>query len=191
MKKRTCTIAALAFSIITCVMLMRHENVFGPRPIAPGLDRQSRIVGASVLADQPDAERRRQIIDAYGKLPLAFEVNRGQVDPRVKFTSRGHGYSLFLSSTEAVLSVQRPSLSRETRKFPDLQPFPKTQEAPNIVRMRILGANERSNVSGAEELSAVLMWTPSSTVSWNVRVAPVLATVGAVNPDAPQSDQKG
>lgn len=30
MKKLTCTVAALAFSIITCLMSMRHENVFGP-----------------------------------------------------------------------------------------------------------------------------------------------------------------
>src|SRR5262249_5739455 len=44
---------------------------------------------------------------AYGKLPLHFEVNHGQTDERVDFLSRGHGYTLFLTSSEAVLSLQR------------------------------------------------------------------------------------
>lgn len=36
----------------------------------------------------------------------AFEPNRGQADPRVEFLARGRGYSLFLTKTEAVLSLQ-------------------------------------------------------------------------------------
>src|SRR6185369_11229592 len=39
----------------------------------------------------------------YGKLPMSFEANKGQTDQRVRFLSRGSGYSLFLTSTEAVL----------------------------------------------------------------------------------------
>ena len=41
----------------------------------------------------------------YGKLPLAFEANHGQSDPSVKFLSRGSGYSLFLTDSEAVLAL--------------------------------------------------------------------------------------
>ncbi|MEJ7894508.1 MAG: hypothetical protein WKF94_17895, partial [Solirubrobacteraceae bacterium] len=37
-----------------------------------------------------------------GKLPLAFTPNRGQSDRRVRFMSRGAGYSLFLTAGEAV-----------------------------------------------------------------------------------------
>ena len=33
-------------------------------------------------------------------LPMFFEANQGQTDPRVKFLSRGHGYSLFLTANE-------------------------------------------------------------------------------------------
>ncbi|MCL5671311.1 MAG: hypothetical protein M1423_08465, partial [Acidobacteria bacterium] len=39
----------------------------------------------------------------YNKLPLSFEVNRGQTDSRVKFLSRGQGYTLFLTGRDAVL----------------------------------------------------------------------------------------
>lgn len=43
-----------------------------------------------------------QVVAAYGKLPLSFEVNQGQADPQVRFLSRGQGYSLFLTPTEIV-----------------------------------------------------------------------------------------
>ena len=42
---------------------------------------------------------------SYGNLPLSFEVNIGQADKSVKFITRGNGYWLFLTSTEAVLSL--------------------------------------------------------------------------------------
>jgi len=44
--------------------------------------------------------------DAYGKLPLSFEANRGQADGRVMFLSRGSGYSLFLTATEAIFRLR-------------------------------------------------------------------------------------
>src|SRR5437667_4723399 len=46
-----------------------------------------------------------QISEAYGKLPLSFEANQGQTDSQVKYLSRGNGYSLFLTSNEAVLAL--------------------------------------------------------------------------------------
>ena len=44
-----------------------------------------------------------RVSQAYGQLPLSFEVNQGQVDDQVKFLARGSGYELFLTATEAVL----------------------------------------------------------------------------------------
>src|ERR1700750_3095135 len=43
----------------------------------------------------------------YGRLPLSFEANQGQTDSRVKFLSRGQGYSLFLTQKEAVLALKK------------------------------------------------------------------------------------
>src|SRR5208283_2837952 len=66
-------------------------------------------------AAAPPSVRMR---NAYGGLPLSFEENRGQTDPRVKFLARGGGYALFLTSTEAVLKLRAPSLSQSTRNHP-------------------------------------------------------------------------
>ena len=55
---------------------------------------------------RPSQARQAQLLTAYGKLPLSFEANRGQSDTRVKFLARGNGYALFLTPTEAVLSLR-------------------------------------------------------------------------------------
>ena len=41
------------------------------------------------------------------QIPLHFEPNQGQTDPAVQFLARGPGYGLFLTPTEAVLSLHR------------------------------------------------------------------------------------
>ncbi len=46
--------------------------------------------------------------EGFGELPLSFEINKGQTDQAVKFLSHGPGYDLFLTATEAVLSLQKP-----------------------------------------------------------------------------------
>ena len=50
-------------------------------------------------------EARARALDAYGKLPMRFEVNQGQFDARVKFAARGAGYALMLTGDEAVLTL--------------------------------------------------------------------------------------
>ena len=42
----------------------------------------------------------------YGKIPLSFEPNQGQLDSRVSFLARGLGYALFLTPQEAVLELK-------------------------------------------------------------------------------------
>ena len=48
-----------------------------------------------------------QILQAYGQIPLSFEVNQGQTAAQVDFLSQGSGYTLFLTPTETVLSLQK------------------------------------------------------------------------------------
>jgi len=43
---------------------------------------------------------------AYGHLPLSFEANQGQTDSHVQFLTRGRGHQLFLTPSEAVLTLR-------------------------------------------------------------------------------------
>lgn len=56
------------------------------------------------LTSSQDSARSAEF---YGQLPLSFEINQGQSDKTVKFLSRGQGYTLFLTSTEAVLALRK------------------------------------------------------------------------------------
>ena len=55
--------------------------------------------------------KRKTVAQALKRQPLLFEQNLGQTDPDVLFLARGRGYQLFLTASEAVLSLQavRPS----------------------------------------------------------------------------------
>jgi hypothetical protein len=48
-----------------------------------------------------------QIRQAYGQIPMSFEANVGQTDPRVRYLARGSGYTLFLTGDGAVLNLRQ------------------------------------------------------------------------------------
>jgi hypothetical protein len=87
---------------------------------------------------------KNRLSQAYGKLPLSFQANRGQTDSRVDFIARGSGYSLFLSPSEAVLSLS-PSVKKE-RSSTD------STRKPAVVRMTLVDANPNARVAATEAL---------------------------------------
>lgn len=113
---------------------------------------------ATVSAQNPQTqvspELRQQVAENYGKLPLSFEANRGQSDKQVKFLSRGHGYTLFLTGNEAVLSLHRSGRTLgDTRSLAmSASAFQKSgEEKSAVLRMKLVGANSSAVVSGAGE----------------------------------------
>ena len=82
------------------------------------------------------AEVKMTVSENYGKLPLSFEPNMGQSAKAVKFLSRGNGYTVFLTATEAVFSL-RPVPDAATRA---------------VLRMKLAGANQDSPVEGQQPL---------------------------------------
>ncbi|HET6979471.1 MAG TPA: SBBP repeat-containing protein [Pyrinomonadaceae bacterium] len=72
----------------------------------------------------------------YAKLPLRFEANVGQSAKSVKYLTRGSGYTVFLTSSEAVFS-----LNSKTKK-----------SSRSVLRMKMIGANQTAKVEGREPL---------------------------------------
>lgn len=77
---------------------------------------------------------KEDLVPNYGSLPLHFEQNSGQTAAAVKYLSRGAGYSVFLTSNEAVLALQKPTKNRR----------PKT----DVLRMEFAGANNAPEIAG-------------------------------------------
>src|SRR5262249_14181008 len=102
----------------------------------------------------------QKVVQEYGKLPLSFEANQGQTDPKVKFLSRGPGYQLFLLPDEAVLTLQQPGKlkpARNRKKFGDFRGLlleRSEREAGPIetIRMSLLGAAKDAALTGVDEM---------------------------------------
>ena len=119
------------------------------------------FLGESMPAEiRKDAKPR--VLAAYGNLPLSFEANKGQTDSQVKFLSRGRAYTLFLTSTEAVLSLRKGSAEPEgevprlvnDRGGTGVSPVASRSRLPDpaVLRMKLLGANPEARVTGLEKL---------------------------------------
>ena len=66
-------------------------------------------------ANKPPVEQPAAQRNAFGSLPLSFEVNQGQTDGRVRFLARGHGYALFLTDDSAVFSFSETKTTLQMR----------------------------------------------------------------------------
>ncbi|MGJ0428368.1 SBBP repeat-containing protein [Methylobacter sp.] len=87
----------------------------------------------------------------YGKLPLSFEINQGQTDAQVKFLARGQGYTLFLTPTEAVLSLKKPQ-ARTKASPTSVKPSFVSETNGAMLRMQLIGANPSARILGKEAL---------------------------------------
>lgn len=128
--------------------------VFGPACFSDVSAAPIFAVPGSTATTKASFAPRRQPT-AYGELPLAFEINQGQTAKAVKFISRGSGGSLFLTPTEAVLSLVMP---QKRQKAQSANPSHATQVTvatkpvqPAVLRMKLLGANPQPRMMGLEE----------------------------------------
>ena len=104
-----------------------------------------------------------QILQAYGQIPLSFEVNQGQTADEVDFLSQGSGYTLFLTPSETVLSLQKAAPAAGDGA-----------EAPDsvVLRSRFVGANPQPQVVGLDPLAGTSNYFVGSDPSqWHTDIA--------------------
>ncbi len=127
--------AVALFALVTCNMSAQSET-------------------ASAKTMSP--AERTHVVEGYGKLPLSFEANQGQTDAQVKFLSRGDGYSLSLTASEAVLSLPGRTcngpLQTNALKTKLAMSGPCTAIPSSTVRLSLLGSNREAEIAGQDEL---------------------------------------
>src|SRR2546427_806322 len=98
-------------------------------------------------------DRKVAVQEAYGKLPLSFQANQGQTDRQVKFLSRGSGYTLFLTPTDAVLALKqgKPEAKVEAQKEAVTTSNSEPRTSNTVLRMRLVGANPKPKMVGLDE----------------------------------------
>ena len=164
MKKGFGIILSIAVLIATCQLVLhdwRYASADATVHVAPNRANAN----ASGLS-KPAPSTQRSILKGYGEFPLAFEKNEGQTDSRVKFLSRGAGYTLFLTGNEAVLSLpakRKPNDKRPRTGGGDQgqqslvgRQVPindsEKQTSGSILRMKLVRATPHATVSGVDEL---------------------------------------
>lgn len=127
------------------------------------------------------------MLTAVGKIPMSFEVNRGQTDKKVEFLSRGAGYTLFLTHDAAVLALPVPATkaSRHQDAASETHPLPyvgsnKRFDAPSqrgtraeeVLTMRVAGANPRAHAVGlGQQVARTNYYIGNDPSQWHTRVA--------------------
>lgn len=117
-------LAVLLFSLIIPTQPRVSANI-NPVEVSPG----------SYMPPSPARTR-------FGNTPLLFEANKGQMDEDAKFVSRGKGYTVYLSGSEAVFSLKVPSdgSRKEGRAAKS-----------DVLRMKFAGANTKPVITGETE----------------------------------------
>jgi Abnormal spindle-like microcephaly-assoc'd, ASPM-SPD-2-Hydin/Beta-propeller repeat len=97
---------------------------------------------------------RARLAEQYGKLPLTFEANQGQTDPRVKFIARGGGYTLLLTADEAVLKLHGAGHGSHSGHRGASEQDPTAPVVPPaVLRMKLVGAHASPEIFGFDELA--------------------------------------
>ncbi len=124
----------------------------------------------SPAQNQPDAATKARVLQAYAKLPLSFEANQGQTNKQVKFLARGNGYSVFLTPTEAVLTLRQTQKLSIAKQQPAVKLTGKTQTS--VLRLQLVSSNPTAQVKGLTQLPGKSNYlTGKDSSKWHTDIA--------------------
>lgn len=166
MKRQRAALATASICLVlAAVLLVQYGKPFASSSLRKEAKKETVTAMSSgkQAPSRSQAASRHKIVESYGRLPLSFEANRGQVDSQVKFLSRGNGSTIFLTSTEAVLALRngaaQPSDAsrplhgqRETSVGRKMAPQLPGLRRPLVLRMKLVGANPEAQIAGSEPL---------------------------------------
>jgi hypothetical protein len=124
--------------------------VVGAVPLCRGASQPASPEDPAKAIPVLTAGERAHIKQNFGALPVSFEPNLGQADPQVKFLSRRHGYTLFLTSSEAVMAFRAGSPGASAK--PGQKAVPPSTASIAVLRMQLVGAKPEPELIGDGEL---------------------------------------
>lgn len=156
--------SSFAFLIVfVLVSAVKFSNA--PRHVK-AVDRvQSQTTKTSMKTNHAEQQNMLRMEASYRNLPLSFEPNRGQTDPRVKFLSRAGSRTLWLTKDEAVLAVGGTSLG-STRAAKPPNRSHDHQVARSILCLKFVGANARPEIVGENKQPGIVSYFTAKPNPW-------------------------
>lgn len=94
----------------------------------------------------------QKLLENFGKIPLSFEANEGQISKEIRFASRGSNYNLLLTPNNAVLNlspaVKNKDIKSGKSKIKDFS----QKDFPQTIKLNFINSNTTPNVIGLEKL---------------------------------------
>ena len=111
------------------------------------------LTNGKIPAAQIDVSQKNMLQKSYGKLPLYFMRNDGQVDGKVRFYERGSGHATYFTKEGVSLSLSNGRTPAADHVRPKGRKAVAGKEEARTVRLIPLNAN-RSPEIVAEEMQA-------------------------------------
>jgi hypothetical protein len=132
-----------------------QQNITGQQPFLPD-NTTNTNKNTEVRIQNPEGKNinRSKIEDVYGKIPLYFIQNNGQLNDTVKFYERGNGRSTFFTNEGVYLLLTKENDSKVQRfngsKIKSVETSIKDHE-PQLIKLSPLDSNKSPEIV-AEEL---------------------------------------
>jgi len=118
------------------------------------------LATTAARAEAPESDPVRshgaapRIHQSFGRLPVAFEPNRGQMDPRVKFLARNGGALLSLTPTQLVVTLAEPEPlpGAKTTRASRPDQTAESSRVRHTVALKLTGANPAATMEGVDPL---------------------------------------
>ena len=121
---------------------------------------------------EPGEAVRTSVQESYGKLPLYFIQNDGQVDERVQYYEKGSGQGMFFTKKGIYLSLTR---GKKTESVNPQSAIPSPQPQEHI-RLFPLGANKDPGIVAEDMQECKINYFVGSPEKWRTNIP----TFGAV-----------
>lgn len=169
---------AIFSALLACLITYRHSarpdnTPAGERP------QNAAVISLSSSGLKPaeaQEQNRLRIEVGYGNLPLSFEPNRGQTDPKVKFLSHAGHRTLWLTNDEAVLAVGGRSGAHPSNRRGAEKSLQANESAPAVLHMKFVGANANPRVAGEARQQGTVNYFIGRPEQWRTKI-PVYSRV--------------
>jgi len=168
-------VLVLSLTALTLLPSPRVTRAFAPNPVPPS---------------QPSAQQNRGADEkalaqgSYTKQDLSFEPNQGQTDEQVKFLAHGAGYTVFLTSNEAVFALRDCERTTATSGLSNTERVRTNSSLSDsepclarALRMRIDGANSQAEAVGVDQEEGIVNYfIGNDPAQWHTNI-PTFARV--------------